>query len=1000
VAEVLGCGDNGRHPYASGIRNWILYGSTDDSTYTQITTGICVAGASENEFLFPENETTYTYFKLLAVDSYSGAQIAVASFSLFAATPPVAETNFYLFTQEEHDIVRRVIFPDYASMLDFVTSWEADNPNWDAGALAVHQADINTTTHVLTIATHGFHVGDSLKYLKVGAQTATPLVDGTTYYVREVLGANTFTLTGTPGGDLIHITNAGNDSQTFTPNMYFLKAVTFDIDDTTSIAAEMVAADDFAHAEVPIVITDTLLDSKIWEALAVGVLTVLFTADTLFGTPSAYAISLASTGQTSFHELKRRTLSQELVAGVWTDIVPYQYVQTKHTLVTAEGNLLLCNVDDNDHITGYIIIGSGLKSGTEWCWANFQNRAFGVNGAESDCNAIWTDGAATYLNGMVAPVMISDVVAHTVATSAVNITDDEITIAAHGYRTNQRITYANGGGASITGLTTATVYYVIAHDANTIKLSLTADGAALDLSGTGNNAQTITGTPITQAVTGGYMSDGAYSLKLRYHRSTYGTNDSNPSDAIAITLAGGGAVQKITLDVVFSSDPQVSEVHVYRTKLLDALYYKAKEHANSYSATDPTKVHQIDVTLADNAIGTQALETDNDPAPKSKFITTLGMINRMGYVTDEGAYFSKAGFPEQVPLENFIPIGTDDGELITGSIVCNGWWIIGKETQIFAIDLNNITQLKAVRISGTIGVLDGKTMVEIEDGQAVMFVSQLGISITDGVSVTNLSRGKTMQDEEGSVGVGSRNMDDFVNNFNYSLKNTASAVFYPKKQLYICCAPYKGTDDLGRQNYRIWVYDVVRGSFYKWKFPIKPVRLFTMTDHGDVKRLISSFTQLSVGEYYGYFMVHDDDADHKDTVSITFAGVETRENIIADLITSWFNLGVPERNKSFRMLYADIYASAAATITISVGINHRKTFTPDVSTLVHAGETGTAPTEGRDEIEGIDFGRSRIIATPVDAVGEEFAIRFQVSSDAKVRLNGLTAMFRVRGARP
>jgi hypothetical protein len=438
---------------------------------------------------------------------------------------------------------------------------------------------------------------------------------------------------------------------------------------------------------------------------------------------------LASTGQTSFHELKRRTLSQELVAGVWTDIVPYQYVQTKHTLVTAEGNLLLCNVDDNDHITGYIIIGSGLKSGTEWCWANFQNRAFGVNGAESDCNAIWTDGAATYLNGMVAPVMISDVVAHTVATSAVNITDDEITIAAHGYRTNQRITYANGGGASITGLTTATVYYVIAHDANTIKLSLTADGAALDLSGTGNNAQTITGTPITQAVTGGYMSDGAYSLKLRYHRSTYGTNDSNPSDAIAITLAGGGAVQKITLDVVFSSDPQVSEVHVYRTKLLDALYYKAKEHANSYSATDPTKVHQIDVTLADNAIGTQALETDNDPAPKSKFITTLGMINRMGYVTDEGAYFSKAGFPEQVPLENFIPIGTDDGELITGSIVCNGWWIIGKETQIFAIDLNNITQLKAVRISGTIGVLDGKTMVEIEDGQAVMFVSQLGIPL-------------------------------------------------------------------------------------------------------------------------------------------------------------------------------------------------------------------------------------------------------------------------------
>jgi hypothetical protein len=899
-------------PYNSGVQNWGLYGSNDGTAYTLITSGVCVAGSSENEFTF-DNVDSYDYFKLLAIDSHGGVDIAVASFSLYAATPPVADTNYYIFTKVEHEIVRKVIFPDYASMLDFITTWKAAHVGW-----------------------------------------------ATTYWCQPL---------------------------------------TFDIDDSADVAAKVTAETEFT-------LTEANLLSKINETLAVATVTGLATADTLFGVPSAYAISLASTGQTSFHELKRRAIKQELVGGVWTDMTsPEIYAQTKYVFVTAESNLLLCSIDDNDHITGYTIIGTGLKASSlgntvEPCWANFQNRAFMVNGAESDCNAVWTDGSAMYLNGMVAPTMITDVAVHTVAAATeVSVVNDTITIAAHGYRTNQRVLYTAGTG-SIAELTTATIYFVRDATATTFKLAATADGAAIDFVTANAGNFTITGSPITQAATGGFMSDGAYSLKLRYHRSTYGTNDSNPSSELSITLSGGGAAQKITLDVVFSSDPQVDEVHIYRTKLGDALFYKAIEHDNDYTPADPTKVHQIDITPNDNSLGTGALETDNDPAPKSKFIVTLGMINRMGYVNDDGAYFSKSGFPEQVPLANLIPIGEDDGEEVTGTIVCNGWWVVCKETRLFAIDLANITQLKAVCISGSVGLLDWKTLAMIGDGQAFMGLSQMGFFVSDGVNVTNISRGKPGSDNDGNASIGSRNMNDFVENFDYSLKGSASAVFYPKRQLYVCCAPYKGLDELGKGNYRLWIYDVVRGSFYKWKFPIQPLRLFLMTDHNDIGHIISSFTQSHDGEYYGYFMVHDDESDYLDTVSITFAGVETRENIVADLITSWFDLGIPERNKSFRMLYADVCASAAATITISVGINHRKTFTPDVSTLVHAGETGTAPTVGRDEIEGFDYGRSRIIPTPVDAVGEEFAIRFQCSSNAKVRLNGFTAMFRVRGARP
>ena len=85
-----------------------------------------------------------------------------------------------------------------------------------------------------------------------------------------------------------------------------------------------------------------------------------------------------------------------------------------------------------------------------------------------------------------------------VATSAVSTANDTITISNHGYHTKDSILYENGGGTSITGLTSGQVYYVVKIDANTFKLALTLSNAAalspttLDLTGTGNNAQIFT----------------------------------------------------------------------------------------------------------------------------------------------------------------------------------------------------------------------------------------------------------------------------------------------------------------------------------------------------------------------------------------------------------------------------------------------------------------------------------------------------------------------------
>lgn len=86
---------------------------------------------------------------------------------------------------------------------------------------------------------------------------------------------------------------------------------------------------------------------------------------------------------------------------------------------------------------------------------------------------------------------------------------DAITLNAHPFVTGQKVTYANGGGTSVVGLTTATDYYVIKVDANTIKLATSAAnafagtaiaiadgvGAAHTLTGAGNTATFVSSNP-------------------------------------------------------------------------------------------------------------------------------------------------------------------------------------------------------------------------------------------------------------------------------------------------------------------------------------------------------------------------------------------------------------------------------------------------------------------------------------------------------------------------
>jgi hypothetical protein len=82
----------------------------------------------------------------------------------------------------------------------------------------------------------------------------------------------------------------------------------------------------------------------------------------------------------------------------------------------------------------------------------------------------------------------------TIPTASVNTTSDTITSNAHGLVNGAQVNYNNQGGASITGLTSGNDYYVVNATTNTFQLSATLGGAAIDLSGTGNNSQTFAST--------------------------------------------------------------------------------------------------------------------------------------------------------------------------------------------------------------------------------------------------------------------------------------------------------------------------------------------------------------------------------------------------------------------------------------------------------------------------------------------------------------------------
>ena len=151
------------------------------------------------------------------------------------------------------------------------------------------------------------------------------------------------------------------------------------------------------------------------------------------------------------------------------------------------------------------------------------------------------------------------------ATGVVSTTNETIRVADHRFLQGQRVTYNNGGGSNIGGLTSGTAYYISLDTANTVKLATSLVNAnnntVINLSSVGSgSSHTLT---------------AAFDGVNKEFKLTYGTKAAIVLTAPQLNIAINNVIQRPNLNplsftegfavkdgnkIIFQSAPQVNDV--------------------------------------------------------------------------------------------------------------------------------------------------------------------------------------------------------------------------------------------------------------------------------------------------------------------------------------------------------------------------------------------------------------------------------------------------------
>ena len=216
------------------------------------------------------------------------------------------------------------------------------------------------------------------------------------------------------------------------------------------------------------------------------------------------------------------------------------------------------------------------------------------------------------------------------ATSVVDTTNNTIRVVEHRFIQGQRVTYTNGGGGNIGGLTTGTAYFVIFDSASTIKLATSASNAA---NSTAINLSAV-GSGTSHTLNAAF--DGVNTKFKLTHGSGTGARLNN---ATQINVAINNVLQRPNLDPNnFTDGFALEDNHkiVFQTSPTSEDIFWGSIIANTLTTFDISD-HKIDTFTGDGS--TTEFTLSHTPANNESLMVTInGVLQHPSNASTARAY--------------------------------------------------------------------------------------------------------------------------------------------------------------------------------------------------------------------------------------------------------------------------------------------------------------------------------------------------------------------------
>tara|TARA_Y100000114_G_scaffold58575_1_gene53597 strand:- start:371 stop:3406 length:3036 start_codon:yes stop_codon:yes gene_type:complete len=359
-----------------------------------------------------------------------------------------------------------------------VAEYAQYKPSFDANNTTI----VDVANDTITINGHNFVNNDEVTYVVPSGQVAIDgLTSGTNYFIVSAT-TNTFKLSATSGGSAINISankqvtfDADNNSVKDTTNNKIVVSNTFTNGDEVSYSnGSGTDIGGLVNNQNYFIVNAS--SSEFQLAATSGGSAIDLTADLnvafdpngISTSPTSVTVTVANVGGVNkFHFDGVTAPAIALIRGTTYTFDLSDNSNSGHPLVFANGG--------SSYTTGITTTGTAGTSGASVTFA-------------VPANAPAT--GLTYLCSIHGAGMGNSITTVAVGGGPIDYSTETITINNHGLSNGNEVTYSNGGGTNIGGLTTGTNYFVISATTNTFKLSATSGGSAINLTDAGGSLGT------------------------------------------------------------------------------------------------------------------------------------------------------------------------------------------------------------------------------------------------------------------------------------------------------------------------------------------------------------------------------------------------------------------------------------------------------------------------------------------------------------------------------